>query len=107
MHDDWHPFEDDEEDGVPAARPGRPPSVANRVRRIAQAEDVAVWATFGVDLTDFSSKQEHARLLDWLRARKRSHEIGFNKAAASAITAVVSAAVGIGFSIAFPWWHHP
>lgn len=94
--DEWS----DDDEPSPAAPAHRTGSESRRgcvgaeeARRIARLEVTRGWEAVGVDFATIEKRQEVARLLDWMRERKRAREAGTSKIWTTAVGAVVSALI--------------
>ncbi len=63
------------------------------MRRVAREQVVRGWEEVGVNFGEFKERQEHAKLLEWIRSRKANVDAGWSKAMTTAVGAVISAAV--------------
>lgn len=63
------------------------------MRRVAREQVVRGWEEVGVEFREFGKRQEHVRLLEWIRGRKAIHEAGWGKVGTTAIGAAVSAII--------------
>ena len=97
--------EDGEGDEARAAVSPLTQGQTDEVKRLAREEVYRGWEEVGVDTRTFTGRQDHARLLVWLRERRTKIEAGTSKFWTALVGAGVSASIAA--FVAYVTGRHP